>query len=309
MKRAFFAFLVALFAALGRAEGQAVTEFQAIAPDGHIMAGEIVTPQRGFSAAVMLISGSGRQSREFADFEGRYAPHRDWLDTFLQAGLAVIRFDERGTGGSGGDHREATLSDLVDDAETVLRAARMSLGGADLFVLGHSEGAVIAMTLSARGEDLTGLILLGAPSKSPRDFLRDQAAGNVERTADMSEADRAAARDAWYQGVIARFEQSPVLRDHLDVDVPALAAAVDAPVFVIEGGADELIAPPQGEELAALIAADGSPDVWHRRYTNVNHFMTPQPEGMTGWQAIEDFTLDARIRADAAAWILERAGQ
>ncbi|XBQ15341.1 MAG: hypothetical protein ABL308_10260 [Oceanicaulis sp.] len=122
----------------------------------------------------------------------------------------------------------------------------------------------------------------------------------------MSEADYERAKADWYAATIAYMEGDPARRDHLDVDIARLARGVDAPVFVVEGGADAVIAPPQGEELAAMLDAAGNPDVTWRRYQSVNHFFTPQPDGTGAPGAVTDFGLDRRVKRDARDWVLDR---
>ncbi|TGY88310.1 alpha/beta fold hydrolase [Marinicauda algicola] len=310
MKRLVTAVLATATAALCPVHAQTVEEFSAIAPGGHVMAGEVVLPDgvSGPLPGVLLISGSGRQSRDFAAFDSRYRPHHDWTQAFNAAGIAVIRFDERNTGGSGGDHRTASLQDLVDDARTVLRAASSNPGidRARLFVLGHSEGAAIAMMLNGQGETLAGLLLAGAPARSGRRILRDQARIEAPVTAQMSESEREAAIEAHYREQVAYDETRPSLRDFLDLDVPAIAGAVTAPVFVIEGGEDWQITPPQGSELAALLRAGGNDAVVHRLYDGVNHLLVHAP-GEPDYARLSDFRLDPRLVEDAVAWTAQRA--
>ncbi|MGI9629016.1 MAG: alpha/beta hydrolase family protein, partial [Longimicrobiales bacterium] len=94
-------------------------------PDGgHTLAGTLTTPREGGPApVVILISGSGPQDRNEA-----LAGHRPFLvlsDHFTRAGIAVLRFDDRGVGGSNGDFAAATSPDFASD---VVAAVRFLLG-------------------------------------------------------------------------------------------------------------------------------------------------------------------------------------
>lgn len=161
--------LAAAALAFPHIEAAAHRELRVEAPDGHVMAGEVLLPEAsGDVPVVMLVSGTGRQSRDFEAFDGRYHPHRDLAEALLAAGIGVIRFDERNTGASTGDHKTASSADLQDDVRLIFdRAAGMP--GIDrnrMYIFGHSEGSVFAMRLAASDPNVAGIIIVGAPYKS-----------------------------------------------------------------------------------------------------------------------------------------------
>ena len=76
-------------------------------------------------------------------------------------GLASFRYDKRGVGESPGDWRAAGLHDNVDDlgpARDAL-AARSEIDPGRVLLAGHSEGAILAAALAARGVPTAGVIL------------------------------------------------------------------------------------------------------------------------------------------------------
>jgi len=126
------------------------------------LAGTLLVPDDPPAAAVVLVSGSGPQDRDES-----IAGHRPFLvlaDHLARNGIAVLRYDDRGVGESGGNHSTANLSDFIDDAASAVNALRANqdIGNAVTGMIGHSEGALIAPAVANR-EQLDLVVLLAAP--------------------------------------------------------------------------------------------------------------------------------------------------
>ena len=287
-------------------DGARPVEIRVQSPQGHLMAGEILLPARPEPVpAVLLISGSGRQSRDFAAFGGRYRPHHDLAKALLAAGIAVIRFDERNTGASGGDHRRASAQDLQSDVQLILhRAAEDSrLDRRRLFLFGHSEGAVFAMRLAASDPLVRGIAIAGAPYLSGRALTRQQVEVEVRRKPGQPLADWKAAVDAAYAKEIAYQESRPSLRAMLDYDGRAVAARVGKPALVLEGAEDWQIRPPQGLQLAAAMRGAGNRKVTYRLLTGVGHLLTRNPHGVTDYDKLEDLSVSPQVSDALVDWV------
>jgi pimeloyl-ACP methyl ester carboxylesterase len=121
-----------------------------------------VPPGKGPFPAVLLISGSGAQDRD-----GEILGHRPFLvlaDRLTRAGIAVLRVDDRGVGGSSGDNETATDDDLAGDvlAGVHFLAAQPEVAPGRIGLLGHSEGGVVAPLAASRSHDVAFLVLLAA---------------------------------------------------------------------------------------------------------------------------------------------------
>lgn len=92
-------------------------------PAGPTLAGTLTLPATSDQVpAVVLISGSGPQDRDEAipGVPG-YRPFAVIADHLGRRGVAVLRYDDRGTAKSTGNHATATSADLADDAEAAWR--------------------------------------------------------------------------------------------------------------------------------------------------------------------------------------------
>lgn len=118
---------------------------------GITLAGTLTTPSEGGRfPAVVLLTGSGAQNRD-EEILG-HKPFLVLADHLTRRGIAVLRFDDRGVGGSGGDPRTATTADFATDAAAALDYMhnRREIDPARTGLAGHSEGGLIAFIAAAR---------------------------------------------------------------------------------------------------------------------------------------------------------------
>lgn len=124
--------------------------------------------------AVILISGSGPQDRN-EEFLG-HKPFFVLADHLTRNGIAVLRFDDRGTGKSTGDFSSATTMDFVTDVlaavEYLKTRTDISLGKIGL--IGHSEGGLVAPLVSVESDDIDFIVLMAAPGMPGKEILRLQ---------------------------------------------------------------------------------------------------------------------------------------
>jgi hypothetical protein len=113
--------------------------------------------------AVVLIAGSGRLDRD-ESLRG-HKPFLVLADYLTRRGIAVLRADKRGVGGSTGDHGEATTEDYAGDALAGLAylKTRDEIDAKRIGLLGHSEGADVAPLAATCSGDVAFIVLL-APS-------------------------------------------------------------------------------------------------------------------------------------------------
>ncbi len=128
------------------------------------LAGTLTLPEKeGKFPAVILISGSGAQNRD-----EELLGHKPFLiisDYLTRKGIAVLRFDDRGTAKSEGNFKTATTADFADDAEAAFNflLSRKEIDTKNIGLIGHSEGGLIAPMLAAENKKIAFIILLAGP--------------------------------------------------------------------------------------------------------------------------------------------------
>ncbi|MGM0529091.1 MAG: alpha/beta hydrolase family protein [Bacteroidota bacterium] len=144
--------------------------------DGNFkLAGTITIPEgEGPLPAVILISGSGSQNRDEEIFG--HKPFKVLADYLTRDGIAVLRYDDRGVGESGGNPAGATSGDFSTDARSAIEYlfGRDDIDNDEVGVIGHSEGGLIAFKLAAEHEDIAFIVSLAGPGVKGKTILEDQ---------------------------------------------------------------------------------------------------------------------------------------
>jgi uncharacterized protein len=129
------------------------------------LAGTLSLPSGGTGPfpAVVLISGTGRNTRD-EDVFG----HKVFLilaEALNHSGIAVLRYDKRGVGGSTGDYTAATTADFTSDAAAAVAWLRTQaeVDPKRIGVLGHSEGGIIAPAVAAADKSMAFVVMIAGP--------------------------------------------------------------------------------------------------------------------------------------------------
>lgn len=131
---------------------------------GITLAGTLTLPQTGNRfPAVVLITGSGAQNRD-EELMG-HKPFAVIADYLTRHGIAVLRFDDRGTAKSGGNFNTATSIDFATDVAAALHylKGRKEINPQKTGLLGHSEGGCIAFMQAAKDKEIAFVVSLAGP--------------------------------------------------------------------------------------------------------------------------------------------------
>ena len=130
----------------------------------------------GFPTA-LLIQGSGPLDRNSNSAGQALNITNALAHRLAQCGIASLRVDKRGVGSSDGSFLSAGLSTFVDDGLHWLQVLSHSsdTDSERLFIIGHSEGALIAPQLSEQFPKLAGIVLLCPSIEEPSSLLLRQA--------------------------------------------------------------------------------------------------------------------------------------
>jgi pimeloyl-ACP methyl ester carboxylesterase len=133
-----------------------------------------VPPGPGPHPAVVLMTGSWAQDRdESMRPVTTLKPFALLADALTSAGVAVLRYDDRGVGGSSGDYAAATVDDLAGDGRAALEylRGRAEIDPARIGLLGHSEGGLYAAQLAAADPDIAFVVGMAAPAVDGVDLI------------------------------------------------------------------------------------------------------------------------------------------
>ncbi len=140
------------------------------------LAGTLTVPDaQGPFPAVVLLTGSGPQNRD-EEIVG-FKPFKIIAEHLAQNGIAVLRYDDRGVGGSSGSIPASTTEDFAGDAlaARALLATLPAIRAKQIGFIGHSEGAIVAAIAASRSPDVAFIGMLAGTSIPGDTVLRSQA--------------------------------------------------------------------------------------------------------------------------------------
>ena len=255
---------------------------------GHTLAGTLTLPPQATSArkvaAVITITGSGPQERdEYLGF-GDFRPFRQLADSLSRRGIAVLRMDDRGTGGSTGVFKHTTSAEFAKDIRAGLAylRTRPEIDATRLGVIGHSEGAVIAPMVADAEPTLRAIVLMAGVARPARAALDMQLKNLIAHNSALTPA----GKDSAIAQIPAREDSmmaaDPWMKFFLTYDPAATARRVKTPVLILTGSNDQQAPPEQVPEQEAAFLAAGNRDVTARVVPGVNHLFVVDPDGYPG---------------------------
>ncbi|WP_082115904.1 alpha/beta hydrolase family protein [Hymenobacter terrenus] len=124
--------------------------------------------------AVVLLSEHGTDASDFNSAENQLLG--GMADYFVSQGVAVLRLQERGQGGSEGSFSATTLAERTADAITALNylRTRPQLDVTHIGLVGHGEGGNVALLAGAQPLAPAFVVALAAAGLPGRELLANQ---------------------------------------------------------------------------------------------------------------------------------------
>lgn len=231
------------------ANGDAVLKGTLVLPDGYCRK----TP------VLIMVTGSGLQNRDEEIYE--HKPFAVIADALARAGIATLRYDDRGFGESTGDLVNCTTEDMKNDALAGIGLLRERFD--KVGVIGHSEGGTIALMLAAENKadfivSLAGMVVSGKETLLWQNRVSLAAAGIPAETIDSyckaletvfdastagmplpstSQFDLPAALSQNLSAVMRQLSM-PYLKHFVTLDVRPLLGVISCPVLALNGTKD-----------------------------------------------------------------------
>lgn len=142
-------------------------------PDAGLSLAATLNVPEGARSAAVLLPVAGPSDRDLSLGPKRY--FADLAEAFAARGIATLRFDDRGVGGSGGNWQETSFEDRGRDACRVMEALAKAVPGAKNHgYVGISEGGGLALYAHGECAPADYLVLLSTPMLPGRETLESQ---------------------------------------------------------------------------------------------------------------------------------------
>lgn len=295
---------------------------------GHQLAGTLTVPKGEVKSVAILLSGSGPSSRD-ADVAG----HKVFLvlaDKLSRQGIAVLRYDDRGVGESGGDFKTATSADFASDANAAYRFVKAQQQFSELQVglIGHSEGGLIAAIAGAQNKAIDYVVSLAGPGTSGAQILIDQSY-HIQQMRGVDKAtlekDDKAQKEMVYaiaKGIsateLAKLMQShgmseqqakaqsgqmtsPWFEYFVKTDPKQFLSQLKMPMLALNGELDAQVL--ADKNIDGIKQAVNSGKLTSKTYPGLNHLFQPATTGLPNEYGQIETTFSEQVIDDIANWI------
>jgi len=266
----------------------AETVVEAPGPEGPLV-GTLLAPSSPNPPVVLIIPGSGPTDRDGNNSMGlRPSTYRLLAEGLATRGIATVRTDKRGLFGSRAaipDPNAVTINDSAADVHTWISFIRERTGAACVWVLGHSEGGLVALVAAQNPLDLCGLILVAAAGRPLGEVLREQLRSNPANAPILDqalsavsqlEAGRRVDASSMHPALLPLFrpEVQDFLINELSFDPAQLIANCRKPVLIVQGDRDIQVGIPDAERLQRAL-----PGAKLSILSNTNHVLKTVSSG------------------------------
>lgn len=250
--------------------------------------GTQLAPAAGAKApAALILPGSGPTDRDGNNTYGvKGSTYRLLAEALAARGVTTVRMDKRGqfaSAGAAADGNRVFIADLAVDANAWAADLRKRTGAPCVWLIGHSEGALVAEVAAQKGQDLCGLVLAAGAGERLGDTIRRQLqaglpAGPVRdqglAALDAVQAGREVDASTLPPSLRTLFapQVRDLLRELMSYEPTQLLKTYKGPVLVLQGVNDLQIAPVNADALKAA-----KPDATLVKLDGVNHVLKVAP--------------------------------
>lgn len=254
---------------------------------GPLKGTQLAPAGRAKGPAALILPGSGPTDRDGNNPLGvKGSTYRLLAEGLVAEGVTTVRMDKRGmfaSAAAAADPNRVFIADLSTDANTWAADLKKRTDAPCVWLIGHSEGTLVAEVAAQSGKDLCGLVLVSGPGNSMGDTLRNQLKANPANAPILPQALPAidaleAGRDVDVSGM------HPALQRLFAPQVQAfekaafayqptqLLKAYKGPVLILQGTTDIQVLPSDAEKLKAA-----KPDATLVLLDGVNHLLKVAP--------------------------------
>lgn len=292
-----------------------------IPANGFNLAGTFSKPPapEGHHPAVVLVAGSGPLDRD--EIVAGIPVFGQLAGALADAGFAVLRYDKRGVGQSGGRVETAALADYADDVRAVVKylIGRKDVDAKRIAVVGHSEGGEVALLEAAKDGRVAAVVLAATPGAAGSEVILAQQKHVLDQSS-LSPSDKQARIDlqkriheavitgkGWEQvpAELRRQADNPEFQSLLMFDPAMIVPQVRQPILIVQGSLDMQVDPANADRLASLARSrKRQAAVEVVKLPGVNHLFVPAATGeVAEYATLKEKQITPALPAAIAQWL------
>jgi len=285
--------------------------------------GATITRPAGSTAgrlpAVILVGGGDSDDRDGTVFGVPILANL--AGAVSQAGFLAVRYDKRGYGQSGGRRESATITDLAEDVRAIVKwlSDRKDVDPKRIAVIGHAEGAWVALLTAARDKRVGGVISIDGPSSTGAELALEQQQHALDRLKatpaerqqkiDLQRKIQAAVLSGkGWEGVppeMRRQIDTPWTQSVLSFNPARVIEDVRQPILFVHADLDRQIPVAHVERLVDVARKESkSKSVEVVTVRGVNHLLVPAVTGESDeYASLDDLNVSKDVTSAIQAWL------
>jgi len=273
--------------------------------------------------AVVFVHGSGASNMD--EKVGKLTPFKDLADGLAERGIASVRYDKRTFAHAFKLLREKDITVKTETIEDAILATEMlkndpRIDGNNVFIIGHSMGAMLAPRIDDEGGNYKGLIMMAGSPRKLEEIMIDQmedlvrsSKGLVQKIMKKQHAKFSSMFEGMYQlsddeakrkkmGGGATLYYFKEMGEH---DAAAYLRETEKPMLFMQGEKDFQATVERDFNAYKQLLSDRD-NVEFRLYDNLNHAFVPSVHGNI-MLAKQEYGVEQHIGegviSDIADWI------
>jgi pimeloyl-ACP methyl ester carboxylesterase len=235
--------------------------------------------------------------------------------------MLVVRYDKRGNGQSGGRSESATITDSAEDVRAIVRwlEKRKDVDTRRIALVGHEEGAWVALLAASREKRIAAVVALSAPASTGPEWMLEKQGQALDRmTLPAEEREKRIALQKQIQTAVTtgkgwenvppqvrREADTPWFQSLLAFNPAKVLGDVRQPLLFIHGELDKQVPVAHAERLADLARQESdSKSVSLVTIRGVNHLLVPAFTGeVSEYATLTDRNVSKDVTTAASNWL------
>jgi pimeloyl-ACP methyl ester carboxylesterase len=294
-----------------------------IPANGFSLGGTLSRPlgKTGPLPAVILVGGSGPTDRD--ETVAGIPIFGEIANAIADAGFAVLRYDKRGVGQSGGRPESATFLDYADDLRAAIKFMkdRKDVDRRRIALLGHSEGGAVAMLAARNEKRLAALVLVATLGTTGAELNMYQVTHALERsnrapaeqqsTIELQrQIQQAVITGKGWDGIaisdsLRRQAETPWFQSYLTYDPAKVMKDISQPILIVQGLLDTQVPPDNADRLETLAKERrNAAPVEAVKIAGVNHLLVPAQTGeVDEYTRLGSVTVSPDVLTAITSWL------